>query len=90
MKTKFFTIAFSLSLLSLNSISQTVRDKINKQAKDPATRENAAKADVYVQKNIIYDTLPVNKKGTVIVKDQHKVVIHKKKKRKTTFKRTYH
>lgn len=89
MKTKFFTIAFSVCLLSLNSISQTVRDKIEKQAKDPITKENAAKADVYVQKKIIFDTVTLKKKGTVIVKDQHKVLIYKKKKRKSTFKRKY-
>ena len=37
------------------SHAQTVREKIEIRAKDPKTKENAAKADVYiVEKKVIY------------------------------------
>ena len=37
------------------SNAQTVREKIEMRAKDPKTKENAAKADVYiVEKKVIY------------------------------------
>ncbi len=87
MKTNIFLISVAFCLLSLNGYSQTIKDKINKQAEDPATKENAAKADVYVQKNIIYDTATINKKEAVVLKQQpHKVLIHKKRKKKIKIK----
>lgn len=39
-----------LSLGSLAASAQKTQDKIDKVAKDPKTAENAAKADVYIQK----------------------------------------
>ncbi len=41
-------ILLSFSFVSLYSFSQTVSENIEKAAKDPKTKENAAKADVYV------------------------------------------
>ncbi len=50
MKNKAITLLSALSLLSVTSFSQTVKENIDKQMKDPKTAENAAKADVYIQK----------------------------------------
>lgn len=88
MKTNISSITIALCFLSLNSFSQTVNDKINKQAKDPATKENAAKADVYIQKNIIADTATLNKNTGL--KDEPKKVLIKKKKKKKKLRRHRH
>ncbi|MBA2562681.1 MAG: hypothetical protein H0V14_07145 [Chitinophagaceae bacterium] len=50
MKNKAITLLSALTLLSVTSFSQTVKENIDKQMKDPKTAENAAKADVYIQK----------------------------------------
>ena len=50
MKNKPVTLLSALILLSVTSFSQTVKENIDKQMKDPKTAENAAKADVYIQK----------------------------------------
>ena len=50
MKNKPITLLSALILLSVTSFSQTVKENIDKQMKDPKTAENAAKADVYIQK----------------------------------------
>lgn len=39
-----------LSLGSLDASAQSVRENLDKLAKDPKTAENAAKADVYIHK----------------------------------------
>lgn len=46
----------SIVLLSTASFAQDVKKKIDAQAKDPKTKENAAKADVFVQKKTIMDS----------------------------------
>ena len=50
MKNRAITLLSALTLLSVTSFSQTVKENIDKQMKDPKTAENAAKADVYIQK----------------------------------------
>ena len=50
MKNKAITLLSALTLLSVTSFSQTVKENIDRQMKDPKTAENAAKADVYIQK----------------------------------------
>ncbi len=50
MKNKAITLLSAFTLLSFTSFSQTVKENIDKQMKDPKTAENAAKADVYIQK----------------------------------------
>jgi Fic family protein len=57
MKKKFFTFIISGIMISLNASSQTIRDNIDKLAKDKATQEErAAKADVYIMKKTISDS----------------------------------
>jgi FlaG/FlaF family flagellin (archaellin) len=55
-----FKIIYILAAIIFSTTSaqaQTIREKINQQAKDPKTKENAAKADVYiVKKNTIMDS----------------------------------
>ncbi|MCU7548916.1 hypothetical protein OCK74_07300 [Chitinophagaceae bacterium LB-8] len=48
MKLLFIISGFLFFSVSLNA--QTVREKIDQQAKDPKAKENAAKADVYIAK----------------------------------------
>jgi hypothetical protein len=89
MKANISTITCMLCLFSFNSFSQTVKDKINKQSKDPVTKENAAKADVYIQKNIISDPGSSNNKNEnpVLRNQSHKVLIYKKKKKRLRWHR---
>ncbi len=50
MKNKAIILLSAFAMLSVTSFSQTVKENIDKQMKDPMTAENAAKADVYIQK----------------------------------------
>ncbi len=50
MKHKAVILLSAFAMLSFTSFSQTVKEKIDNQMKDPKTAENAAKADVYIQK----------------------------------------
>lgn len=45
-KNKALTLLLTFTFLSVTSFSQTVKENIEKQMKDPKTSENAAKADV--------------------------------------------
>ena len=51
MKKKMFVLLLAAALISIGSFAQSSKDKIEKQAKDPATRENAAKADNYCRQH---------------------------------------
>lgn len=78
---KKILILLSFSFLSLYSFSQTVSENIEKAAKDPKTKENAAKADVYVaDKKIISN-------DSRHPKDQVLVITSKKKKEKASKRR---
>jgi len=59
MSSKLLTLITTFCLLSLQPIAQTTSDKIKKLANDSATKERAAKADVYVIKKSIFDTAVV-------------------------------
>lgn len=48
---KIIPVFIALLLFSEASHAQSIREKINKQAKDPKREENAAKADVYIVDN---------------------------------------
>ncbi len=50
MQYKSYIIAMAFTLFSLSASSQ-VRKHLDQLAKDPKTKENAAKADVYIVKN---------------------------------------
>ena len=48
MKKKFCLFITTSMFISMISFSQTIKENIEKQSKDPKTVENAAKADVYI------------------------------------------
>jgi hypothetical protein len=55
---KRLLLLITLASVSIASFAQDVKAKIDVQAKDPATKERAAKADVFIQnKHIIADTV---------------------------------
>jgi hypothetical protein len=69
--------------LSANTFSQSVKQNIDKAAKNPATKENAAKADVYLhKKKLISDSTLEEKKQPVSAAD-------KKRKKKCPDKSKY-
>ncbi len=68
MKKKLFLLASLISVLSLSTMAQTIRENIDKLAKDPKTMENAAKADVYIvnkDRKISNNTQQSNKSAAV-------------------------
>lgn len=48
---KFGFLVTAAMFLSMISFSQTIKENIERQSKDPKTAENAAKADVYIMDN---------------------------------------
>jgi hypothetical protein len=57
MHQKFILIMSGILVFSSYSNAQTIGEKIDKHAKDPKTKENAAKADVYiVEQKVIADS----------------------------------
>ena len=56
MKKKTLLLCF-VSLFSMSLFSQTTNKKIDAQINDPKRAENAAKADVYVNKKMTRDSL---------------------------------
>jgi hypothetical protein len=57
MNKKIFLLTTFLTALSMTSFSQTIKDNIDKAAKNPSTKENAAKADVHLHnKTTIIDS----------------------------------
>lgn len=70
-------------LITTASFSQEVHKKIEGQAKDPKTKENAAKADVLIiDKKKISDTAMVKKIPPSTTTTVYKPVAKKKKKSK--------
>ena len=88
MKKKLFTLLFAVTIVTINASSQTVRDNIDKLAKDKSTKDRAAKADVLIQKKTIYDstqtkTAPAKViSKTPTVKQKYKRSKYKKKTKK--------
>ena len=81
MKKKAATLIFAISLLSTSLFSQTIKEKIDKQIKDPKTAENSGKADVYIQKKTISDS-------GLIINDKPSLLSKKKIKTKKYYKKT--
>ena len=55
MKKKIFTLFVTALIISLSAGAQTIKDNIDKAAKDKTTQDKATKADVLIHKNVIYD-----------------------------------
>jgi hypothetical protein len=59
--------------LSASAFSQSVKQNIDKAAKNPTTKENAAKADVYIhKKKTISDSTLAGKKQPLSAVDKKK------------------
>lgn len=72
MNKKILLLAFITSL-SMASFAQTINKNIDKAAKDPATKENAAKADVRLHdKKIITDSSSVQPQKTAAIDKKKK------------------
>ncbi len=69
MKKKLFLLGIVISLFSISTMAQSIRENLDKLAKDPKTMENAAKADVYIvnkDKNIANKTPESNKSTSAV------------------------
>ncbi len=53
MKQKILTLTLIFGCFMMVSLGQSIKEKADQKAKDPATRENAAKADVIIQQRTI-------------------------------------
>lgn len=63
MRIKIISILIAIMYFSSSAQAQTIREKIIQQSKDPKTKENAAKADVYiVNKKAVTDSIHDNRK----------------------------
>ncbi len=56
MKKRIFIFLYAFIMISLSASSQSIKENIDKAAKDKSNAERAAKADVLIQKKIIYDS----------------------------------
>ena len=60
------TIAFASLFITVKTFAQTVKEKIEQSIKDPKAKENAAKADVYIQdKTKLTDSATIRKEEAV-------------------------
>lgn len=59
MKKKIFTLLFAATMVSVGASSQIIKDNIDKAHNDKNTKEKSAKADVVIQKKIIFDTAQI-------------------------------
>ena len=88
MKKKIFTLLVVGILVSISASSQTIKDNIDKLAKDKETKERSAKADVLIQKKTIFDTTQIKVtpvkviSKTPTVKQKYKRSKYKKKTKK--------
>jgi hypothetical protein len=81
MMNKRILLLIALASVSIVSLAQDVKAKIDRHAKDPATKERAAKADVFIQnKHVVADTVSYN--GGNAVNKKAPVITTKKKKSK--------
>ena len=89
MKKKLFTLLINGLMISITASSQTIKENIDKLAKDKETKDRAAKADVLIHKKVISDTVApkINPDRTVIKTPGSNVVKHKKHKHKVKFKK---
>lgn len=86
MKKKIFTLLFAAGLISFSASSQTIKENIDKAAKDKSNADRAAKADVLIHKKIIYDSTTQTKitPTKVVTKTPE---IHKVKSKKHKYKK---
>ena len=77
MKKCCLSITISM-FISMISFSQTIKENIEKQSKDPKTIENAAKADVY----IVSDKKKIGNTPSALSSTNQSVIAKKTRKKK--------
>ena len=89
MKKKIFTLLALGIMISISASSQTVKENIEKAKNDKDAEERSAKADVYIHKKIIADSIAtkVTPAKTVVKTPGVNKVKHKKHKHKAKFKK---
>ena len=89
MKNKIFALIIAASLITISASSQTIKNNMDKLAKDKATTDKAAKADVLILSKTISDstqTTVINKKNistTSVIKSDCKKHTYKKRRKIT-------
>ena len=88
MKNKIFTLLALAIMVTISASSQTVKENIDKLAKDKNTADRAAKADVLIHKKTIYDSTQTKTASGKVVsktpagtKTKYKNYKYKKKKK---------
>lgn len=90
MKKKLFTLLITGFMISISASSQTIRENIDKLAKDKETKDRAAKADVLIHKKNISvpsSTTKVDSANAVVKTSRPNIVKHKKRKHKVKVKK---
>ena len=83
---KRLLLLITLGSVAVASFAQDIRAKIDVQAKDPATKQRAAKADVFIQNNhIIADTVGYEGGSTLNRKKPATATKKKKSKKQCVF-----
>ena len=59
MKKKIFTLLFAVTMVTISTSSQTIKDNINKAHNDKDAKEKSAKADVLILKKTISDSTQI-------------------------------
>ena len=88
MKTKIFALMIAGSFFYCSAFSQTVKENIDKAAKDKNTMDRSAKADVLIQKKIIFDSSSQTKKTTQKIIPSA-AAVKKTKSKKGKYKKKY-
>ena len=82
MMNKRLLLLVPLAAVSVDAFAQDVKAKIDVQAKNAATKERAAKADLFIQnQHIISDTVRYDG-GDTLKKKTHAAITKKKKSKK--------
>ena len=88
MKKKILSLLFAASMMSMSASSQTIKDNIDKLAKDKSTKDRAAKADVLIQKKTIFDATQIKVTPVKVVsKTPAAPILNKTKFKKHTYKK---
>ena len=88
MKKKIFTLLVVGILVSISASSQTIKDNIDKAAKDRSNADRAAKADVLIHKKTIHDSTQIKVTPVKVVsKTPAAPILNKTKFKKHTYKK---
>lgn len=88
MKKKIFTLVVSGIMITLSASSQTIKENIDKLAKDKSTRDKADKADVIIMKKEIADSAQIKTTPVKVVTKTAAIKKVKSKKHKYKKKST--